>query len=539
MNDFLENLQTEGYSGEVRPDLSASYMKNITQFVRELGPVLLPKTVQDILIIVKLANHYKITLYPVSRGMNWGFGSRLAVVSGAAIVDLSSLNKIREINLDYGYAVVEPGVTQQDLALKLKEMKAPFYLDVTGSGADTSIIGNSLERGIAYNSLRTERVFNLEAVLGDGTLIKTGLNCLGESEVNDLYPHGIGPGLHHLFFQSNFGIVTAATIKLHRYPTLTMDFKISFSEVHLKDVFDQLRLFKQNGTIPSICRTGDFARSYETFAPLLSREYKQLGIKLTPAAILKRFKKFNPYDWTSFGKIEGESEAEINFKKLQIKRKLSPYAQVDFFTEKKVQRITKLFYLLKQWDRYCYLKASESLRLLSSGVPTDDATKITLWSQEKGLLSTGISSGVASASQSVSTKMPLGSSSSEVDESPMGFVFVVPLCPFRGDHIRRLVDLTRIVGAQFKVDLGITLNTLSDAIVEGVISLKYFSAEEGHQCMMALYEKLARQGYWPYRLNVDIMEKFVNSQEPFWITAKKIKSILDPNGIIAPKRYIP
>lgn len=514
MTPFLESLQTEGYSGEIRDDLTSEYMKNISQFVRELGPVLLPKTIKDVLIIVKLANLYKIVLYPLSRGMNWGFGSRLSVVNGSVIVDLSGLNKIREINLDYGYAVVEPGVTQQDLALKLKEMKAPFYLDVTGSGVDTSIIGNSLERGIAYNSLRVDRVSNLEVVLGDGTFVKTGLNCLGESEVNNLYSHGIGPGLHHLFFQSNFGVVTAATIKLHRYPSFVTDFKISFTEVNLRDVFDQLRIFKQNGMIQSICRTGDAARSFETLAPLLFEEYKRLGMSLTPSEIFKRFKKLNPYDWTCFGKIEGESE-EVAFKKKQISRKLSIYAKVEFYTEKKVQRIAKFFYLLKQWDQYCHLKASEALRQLSSGVPTNDALKMTLWSQEKGLLSHG------------------------VDESPIGFIFVVPLCPFRGDHVRRLVDLTRIVCAQHKVDLGITLNTLSDTIIEGVISLKFTSAELGHKCMLALYEKLSHQGYWPYRLNVDIMEKFIKPNDPFWMVAKKIKSVLDPNGIIAPQRYVP
>lgn len=514
MTSFLESLQPEGYSGEIRRDLALEYTKNISQFVRELGPVLLPKTIKDVLIIVKLANLYKVTLYPLSRGMNWGFGSRLPVINNSIIVDLSALNKIREINLDYGYAVVEPGVTQQDLALKLKELKAPFYLDVTGSGVETSIIGNSIERGIAYNSLRVDRISNLEVILGDGSLVKTGLNCLGDSEVNDLYPHGIGPGLHHLFFQSNFGIVTAATIKLHRSPNFVTDFKISFTEVHLRDVFDQLRVFKQSGMILSICRTGDASRSFETLAPLLSQEYQRVGMTLTPSEIFKRFKKLNPFDWTCFGKIEGEPE-EVAFKKKQIKRKLSAYAEVEFYTEKKIQRITKLFYLFKQWDQYCHLKASEALRKLSNGVPTDDALKITLWSQEQGL------------------------SSQEIDKSPLGFIFVVPLCPFHGDHVRRLVDLTRIICAQYRVDLGITLNTLSDAIVEGVISLKFRSAELGHKCMLDLYEKFANQGYWPYRLNVEIMDQFIKSNDPFWMAAKKIKSVLDPNGIIAPKRYVP
>jgi len=513
---FLKSLVSEGYCGEVQTEQSVSYLKNVSQFVREIGPVLIPKNTSDILLIVKLANRDKIPLYPFSRGKNWGFGSRLPVTNNSVLVDLSKLNKIREINIEYGYAVVEAGVSQQELALKLKEMKAPFYLDVTGSGTDTSIIGNSLERGIAYNSLRVDMISNLEVVLGDGTFLKTGLGCFGDSEVNNLYPHGVGPGLHHLFFQSNFGIVTAATIKLNRYHSFITDFKISFNDANLSPVFDQIKTLKQIGIIKSICRTGDFARSYETMAPLLTKEYEKIGINMTPSELLTRYKKYNRFEWTCFGKIDGEPE-EVEFKKKQIENKLSKLAKVEFYTENKIQRLTKIFYFLKRWDQYCNLKASESLRLLSIGVPTDDALKITFWDQTQ-----------------IKTQVNF---SSDVDDSPIGFLLIVPLCPFKGDHVNNFVLQARTISTKYKVDLGITLNTISDTIIEGVISLKFKSAQSGHQCMLDLYEKFSSLGYWPYRLNIDIMDKFIRPTESFWIVVKKIKSILDPNSIIARERY--
>src|SRR5262249_7650542 len=91
-----------------------------------------------------------------------------------------------------------------------------YYLSVTGSGAETSILGNALDRGIAHHGPRAEQVSGLEVVLGTGELIRTGSGHFPQSRTTYLYPHGIGPTLDGLFCQSNFGIVTRAAIRLRR-----------------------------------------------------------------------------------------------------------------------------------------------------------------------------------------------------------------------------------------------------------------------------------------------------------------------------------
>lgn len=200
MNKIYENLKRSGFEGSICEDINPEYELNVSQFNRKIESVLIPKSVNDVLKIVTWANQTNIKLFPVSGGKNWGFGSRLPVHDHCVVVDLRDLNQIREIDLYHGYAVIEPGVTQAQLASELEKLKAKFYLDVTGSGKDTSIIGNALDRGVAYQSLKVNVVSNFEVILGNGTYLKTGLNALGSSKLNSLYPHGIGPGLHHLFF---------------------------------------------------------------------------------------------------------------------------------------------------------------------------------------------------------------------------------------------------------------------------------------------------------------------------------------------------
>ncbi|HJP34531.1 MAG TPA: FAD-binding protein, partial [Gammaproteobacteria bacterium] len=50
-----------------------------------------------------------MVLYPISRGKNWGYGDACPTTDGAAIVDLSRMNQIVEVNTDLAYCVVEPG----------------------------------------------------------------------------------------------------------------------------------------------------------------------------------------------------------------------------------------------------------------------------------------------------------------------------------------------------------------------------------------------------------------------------------------------
>src|SRR5260370_12223062 len=120
-----------------------------------------------------MANEVRLPLYPISPGCNWGLGSKLPVRDGAALVDLSRMDRIHEVNETHGYAVIEPGVTQRKLHERLKDTQSAWYLSVTGSGAETSILGNALDRGIAHQGSPAAQISALEVVLAPAESLLT------------------------------------------------------------------------------------------------------------------------------------------------------------------------------------------------------------------------------------------------------------------------------------------------------------------------------------------------------------------------------
>jgi len=84
---------------------------NETASNRSVVAVLKPDSADDVANIVRVANRFRIPLYPVSTGKNWGYGGASPAQSGCAIVDLSGLRQIVEFDDELGLVTVEPGVT--------------------------------------------------------------------------------------------------------------------------------------------------------------------------------------------------------------------------------------------------------------------------------------------------------------------------------------------------------------------------------------------------------------------------------------------
>jgi 4-cresol dehydrogenase (hydroxylating) len=57
------------------------------------------------------------------------------------------MNRILTVDEEFGYAIIEPGVTQASLAAYLHTYHPGLTINFTGSFAHTSIVGNVLERG--------------------------------------------------------------------------------------------------------------------------------------------------------------------------------------------------------------------------------------------------------------------------------------------------------------------------------------------------------------------------------------------------------
>src|SRR4029079_15536080 len=52
-----------------------------------------PKNIQEVSESVRIAHQYKIPLYPISTGRNWGYGSATPVRDNCIILNLSKMNR--------------------------------------------------------------------------------------------------------------------------------------------------------------------------------------------------------------------------------------------------------------------------------------------------------------------------------------------------------------------------------------------------------------------------------------------------------------
>jgi 4-cresol dehydrogenase (hydroxylating) len=170
-----------------------------------------PDSVEQVQQVVRIANRYRIPIYPVSTGRNLGYGGSAPAYSGSVVVDLKRMNRILEVNEDNAYALVEPGVSYFDLYRHIQERGLKLWIDVPDPGWG-SPLGNALDRGGGYTRPQFRNHFDahcgMEVVLANGELLRTGMGAMPESQTWQQYKSGFGPWIDGLFSQSNFGIVT-------------------------------------------------------------------------------------------------------------------------------------------------------------------------------------------------------------------------------------------------------------------------------------------------------------------------------------------
>lgn len=123
------------------------------------------------------------------------------------------MDKVIEVNDKYGYYTVEPGVSFFKLYQTIQEQQKNLWCSVPALGWG-SVVGNSLDRGWGYtpNGDHSNQICGLEAVLADGTVVRTGMGAIDKSVMGPLFRGGYGPTYDQMFSQSNFGIVTKITL---------------------------------------------------------------------------------------------------------------------------------------------------------------------------------------------------------------------------------------------------------------------------------------------------------------------------------------
>ena len=214
----LRTLLGPDHVRDAQPD-TERYEQCTLAHPSRVGAVVRPSSPDQVQEIVRIAARHRTPIYTISRGRNWGYGSR-APTANAIVVDLSRMNRILEYDPELAYVRVEPGVTQQQLVDFLAEQGGRLWADTTSVSPESSVVGNILERGHGLTPYadHVDCVGDMDVVLGDGRLLSTGHGRFGATAVAPLDRFGAGPSLLGLFSQSSFGIVTAASVWLMPAP---------------------------------------------------------------------------------------------------------------------------------------------------------------------------------------------------------------------------------------------------------------------------------------------------------------------------------
>ncbi len=212
-----------------------------------------PATATEVARCLAIASEERVRIHPVSRGLNWGYGSRVPPVD-AALLDLARLDKIVDFDERLAYVTVEPGVTFRQLSRYLRACRARVWASVTGGPANGSVIANALERGDGSGPLgdRFGHLCGLEVALPTGELVHTGFARFPGAPVAALSRWGVGPSIDGLFSQQAMGVVTRATIWLAPYPRhfQLASFKLA-DDAQLPTLIDDVRELALSGVTTS------------------------------------------------------------------------------------------------------------------------------------------------------------------------------------------------------------------------------------------------------------------------------------------------
>lgn len=216
-------------------EILESYAKD-QSFAVPMMPLLVvkPENAAQVQELVKWANETKTPLVPVSSGAPHFKGDTVPSVPESVIVDLSGMNKIISINRQQRMAVIEPGVTYE----QLQEALAKEGMTLSSSlrpKANKSVLTSVLEVEPRLNCLHqfnyTEPIRCTEVTFGDGNQIFTGEAGNGAKDLQKQWEqekwqvHSNGPQMTDMLrmvlqAQGSMGIVTWASLKCELLPTI-------------------------------------------------------------------------------------------------------------------------------------------------------------------------------------------------------------------------------------------------------------------------------------------------------------------------------
>jgi 4-cresol dehydrogenase (hydroxylating) len=464
--------------------------------VQQSPAIVRPASREEVQACLAVANRFRVPVYPVSGGKNWGFGSRVPARNGAVLLDLGRMNRIVDFDEALAYVTVEPGVTFAELYAFLRARGSRLFVNTTGGSPRASVVGNALERGDGAGPYgdRIDHVCALEVVLPTGEVVHTGHDRFAGARAAPLFRWGVGPSLDGLFSQSNLGVVTRLTLWLAPLPRSLALVRFSVIDpARLRTMVDACRALRLDGTLRSVVGIWN---DYRVLSTRGQYPWDRTGgaTPLSRAVMDEMRHEWGGATWFGSTAIHALGRAA----RAHVERLLRPYVD----------------HLSVELDG-----GGDAAFLSAQGVPHEESLRSVYWRKR--------------------TPVP---ADPDPDRDRCGVIWAALVVPFEGHGVVAATRLLEEVILAHGLEPLLAMVGQSPRAVYLLPLLVYDrdvagADEEAMRCHDAVLTRLARAGYLPYRLGVQSMDALPAPRDDHGAVLERLKRALDPNDILAPGRY--
>ena len=190
--------------------INDDYRRDEALTVDAVAPAALvrPGTTEEVAAVLRVANEHRIPV--TARGSGTGLSGACVPLADGIVVSFERMNRVLEIDTDNHMAVVQPGVTldQLDQELAPHGLVYPVFPGEYSASLGGNVATNAGGmRAVKYGVTR-HHVVGLELVLASGEIIRTGGKVVKATAGYDLTQLVLGS-------EGTLALVTEATLKLY------------------------------------------------------------------------------------------------------------------------------------------------------------------------------------------------------------------------------------------------------------------------------------------------------------------------------------